>query len=337
MYMPTGNGMMQAVHVHPQGAPQPYFAPNMAPAAPMAPGQMLHPQQAMMAPPPPSMVGGVGSPQPALPGFQPMPPAAAVVQPASAQPQAPPQQPQPNTNGNSSSGKKDDPSQAANRYRTAMCRNASAEGGCPYEAHCMYAHSEEELRTWDQNFADGLTTDEAIKAFHKKFREEKRLEEKKKRVAEKKKQKWLLRQERKKAAALAEEQSKLEHVEEIVNEAVRLLDVDAEEDSKGKGVADPFTDPSSSSPGNTPSSSDSPRRDAGSVSPGAPMGQSQLDERYAALPSPPIPAAIGPGGKGAVFTQQQFPAASCNNQQQQQQSTASPFAFASESPFSIWN
>lgn len=58
----------------------------------------------------------------------------------------------------------------ASRYKTKRCKNYLATGACPYEIRCMFAHGEEELRTAEQNMADGLTSEEAIKAFqHRRF------------------------------------------------------------------------------------------------------------------------------------------------------------------------
>ena len=88
----------------------------------------------------------------------------------------------------------------ARRFRTSLCRHylaATAEREkekenteeeaaappflCPYEANCMFAHSPLQLRTAEQNEADGLTTEEAVKAFKIREREnEKRLAIKKK-------------------------------------------------------------------------------------------------------------------------------------------------------------
>ncbi|CAD2214581.1 Zinc finger protein CTH1 [Angomonas deanei] len=55
----------------------------------------------------------------------------------------------------------------ADRYKTKMCKNYLETGSCPYEVRCMFAHGEEELRTAEQNLADGLDTEEAIKAFQR--------------------------------------------------------------------------------------------------------------------------------------------------------------------------
>jgi len=53
----------------------------------------------------------------------------------------------------------------AERFKTKMCRTWVDKGECPYEFRCMFAHGEADLRTKAMNVADGLTTDEAIRAF----------------------------------------------------------------------------------------------------------------------------------------------------------------------------
>jgi hypothetical protein len=55
----------------------------------------------------------------------------------------------------------------AERFKTKMCQNYEREGFCPYEARCMFAHGEEDLRTSDMNMADNLVTEEAIKAWQR--------------------------------------------------------------------------------------------------------------------------------------------------------------------------
>lgn len=62
----------------------------------------------------------------------------------------------------------------AERYKTRPCRNWTANGFCPYEERCMFAHGEEELRTKEMNYADGLTTEEAIKQHQREIRLEMR-------------------------------------------------------------------------------------------------------------------------------------------------------------------
>jgi len=56
------------------------------------------------------------------------------------------------------------PHQAAARYKTKLCCGWLANGHCPYEFKCMFAHGDHELRTKEMNLADGLTHDEAVRA-----------------------------------------------------------------------------------------------------------------------------------------------------------------------------
>ena len=51
------------------------------------------------------------------------------------------------------------------RYKTTMCKNYKLHGECPYESRCMFAHGDHELRTKQMNQADGLRTEEDIRAF----------------------------------------------------------------------------------------------------------------------------------------------------------------------------
>ena len=53
----------------------------------------------------------------------------------------------------------------AERFKTKVCRNFVETGACPYFFRCMFAHGDHELRTKQMNMADGLYTEEAIKAF----------------------------------------------------------------------------------------------------------------------------------------------------------------------------
>jgi len=53
----------------------------------------------------------------------------------------------------------------AERFRTKMCRNFLERGACPYVHRCMFAHGESELRTTEQNVADRLFSEDAIRAF----------------------------------------------------------------------------------------------------------------------------------------------------------------------------
>lgn len=58
----------------------------------------------------------------------------------------------------------------AERFKTKMCRTYVKTGTCPYESRCMFAHGTHELRTKQMNLADGLVTEEAVKAFQRKAR-----------------------------------------------------------------------------------------------------------------------------------------------------------------------
>eukprot|EP00672_Neobodo_designis_P008217 CAMPEP_0174877834 /NCGR_PEP_ID=MMETSP1114-20130205/82457_1 /TAXON_ID=312471 /ORGANISM="Neobodo designis, Strain CCAP 1951/1" /LENGTH=202 /DNA_ID=CAMNT_0016113221 /DNA_START=284 /DNA_END=892 /DNA_ORIENTATION=- len=53
----------------------------------------------------------------------------------------------------------------AQRFRTKMCKNHVERGECPYVHRCMFAHGESELRTTEQNVADRLFSEDAIRAF----------------------------------------------------------------------------------------------------------------------------------------------------------------------------
>ena len=53
----------------------------------------------------------------------------------------------------------------AQRFRTKLCNKFATTGSCPYLHRCMFAHGEAELRTAGQNVADGLVSEEAIRAF----------------------------------------------------------------------------------------------------------------------------------------------------------------------------
>lgn len=55
----------------------------------------------------------------------------------------------------------------AERFKTKVCQNFETTGVCPYEARCMFAHGDHELRTKQMNLNDNLVTEEAIKAFQK--------------------------------------------------------------------------------------------------------------------------------------------------------------------------
>lgn len=58
----------------------------------------------------------------------------------------------------------------AERFKTRLCYNHIRTGFCPYESRCMFAHGEQELRTTEQNMADGLFTEEAIKSYQRAVR-----------------------------------------------------------------------------------------------------------------------------------------------------------------------
>lgn len=51
----------------------------------------------------------------------------------------------------------------AKRFKTELCRTFEATGTCPYVTRCMFAHGIIELRTPEQNVADGLITEEALR------------------------------------------------------------------------------------------------------------------------------------------------------------------------------
>lgn len=60
----------------------------------------------------------------------------------------------------------------AKRFKTTLCATFEKTGRCPYVSRCMFAHGRRELRTAEQNVADGLTTDEAIKEWKQKRAEQ---------------------------------------------------------------------------------------------------------------------------------------------------------------------
>jgi len=62
----------------------------------------------------------------------------------------------------------------AERFRTKMCKNHVERGECPYVHRCMFAHGESELRTTEQNVADRLFSEDAIRAF-KRYHYEQRV------------------------------------------------------------------------------------------------------------------------------------------------------------------
>jgi hypothetical protein len=52
----------------------------------------------------------------------------------------------------------------AERFKTRRCRNFEERGVCPYGLRCMFAHGTHELRSVEMNMADGLVTDDALRA-----------------------------------------------------------------------------------------------------------------------------------------------------------------------------
>jgi len=55
--------------------------------------------------------------------------------------------------------------QFAIRFKTELCRSFETEHHCPYEGKCVFAHGASDLRTPEQNEADGLITDTAIRGW----------------------------------------------------------------------------------------------------------------------------------------------------------------------------
>lgn len=60
----------------------------------------------------------------------------------------------------------------AERFKTKQCRNYIATGACPYVHRCMFAHGEEDQRTYEENMRDGLFTEEAIRAWRRASRQQ---------------------------------------------------------------------------------------------------------------------------------------------------------------------
>ena len=56
----------------------------------------------------------------------------------------------------------DDPVPKNAMYKTSMCRHMQEGGKCPFMRTCHYAHAPEELRTREQNLADGFGTEEEL-------------------------------------------------------------------------------------------------------------------------------------------------------------------------------
>lgn len=68
-----------------------------------------------------------------------------------------------------------EPFLVAERYKTQLCANFTERGTCSYRGRCMFAHGMKELRTIEQNRAEGLITFEAIDAFKAAIRQRKAL------------------------------------------------------------------------------------------------------------------------------------------------------------------
>lgn len=58
----------------------------------------------------------------------------------------------------------------ADRYKVKMCSHTILGEPCPYGIKCMFAHSEEELRSKEMNICDGLTTPEDIRNHQRMLR-----------------------------------------------------------------------------------------------------------------------------------------------------------------------
>jgi hypothetical protein len=56
----------------------------------------------------------------------------------------------------------------AKKFRTKMCKNFAQKGSCPFDSRCMFAHGKSALRSAEQNFAEGLTSETAIKEFQRR-------------------------------------------------------------------------------------------------------------------------------------------------------------------------
>eukprot|EP00672_Neobodo_designis_P014203 CAMPEP_0174868588 /NCGR_PEP_ID=MMETSP1114-20130205/66237_1 /TAXON_ID=312471 /ORGANISM="Neobodo designis, Strain CCAP 1951/1" /LENGTH=361 /DNA_ID=CAMNT_0016103807 /DNA_START=121 /DNA_END=1203 /DNA_ORIENTATION=- len=53
------------------------------------------------------------------------------------------------------------------RFKTTMCDTVERGEACPYGARCTFAHGDDELRTVEQNIAEGITTQPALVRFQK--------------------------------------------------------------------------------------------------------------------------------------------------------------------------
>jgi hypothetical protein len=56
----------------------------------------------------------------------------------------------------------------ARKFRTKLCQHFLNRGMCPFECRCMFAHGLAGLRSAEQNFAEGLTSEAAIKEFQRR-------------------------------------------------------------------------------------------------------------------------------------------------------------------------
>lgn len=68
------------------------------------------------------------------------------------------------TGGVAASGSPETPV-LAERYKTHFCRSYEKKEICPYGHRCIFAHTQEEIRTQEMNIKDKLFTLEAIEAF----------------------------------------------------------------------------------------------------------------------------------------------------------------------------
>jgi hypothetical protein len=50
-------------------------------------------------------------------------------------------------------------------FKTRMCKNYAEAGSCRYGARCRFAHGDSDMRTQENNFDDGLTSEQALNAF----------------------------------------------------------------------------------------------------------------------------------------------------------------------------
>mmetsp|Transcript_30456 Transcript_30456/g.94055 ORF Transcript_30456/g.94055 Transcript_30456/m.94055 type:complete len:269 (-) Transcript_30456:1151-1957(-) len=57
----------------------------------------------------------------------------------------------------------------AERFKTKMCKNYETTGQCQYGARCMFAHGARELRTTEQNMADGITNQGSVYALRRRM------------------------------------------------------------------------------------------------------------------------------------------------------------------------